>query len=204
MPSVVSMPTHRARIMALGGVDRMPRAEPWAEEKPMANDTLVVIASEYDREADALADFDDLRKLYDVEETGDTFDAAVLTRKPNGKVEIVKRVSAPTRHGASVGLGSGLALGAALALFPAITLAGALLAGGTLGAGAGAIAGHMVSGMSRSDLKELGELLDNGTSGLVVVAARNVEAMVEDTTKRAKNRAKAPLQANVDAMKKEL
>jgi uncharacterized membrane protein len=170
----------------------------------MANDTLVVIANQYDREADALADFDDLRKLYDEEEIGETFDAAVLTRKANGKVEIAKRVAGPTRHGASVGLGSGLALGAALALFPAISLAGALVAGGTLGAGAGAIAGHMVSGMSRSDLKELGELLDNGTSGLVVVAATNVETMVEDATKRAKRRTKAQLQADVDAMKKEL
>jgi len=170
----------------------------------MANDTLVVIANQYDREADALADFEELRKLYDKEEIGEAFDAAVLTRKDNGKVEIAKRVAGPTRHGASVGLGSGLALGAALALFPAISLAGALIAGGTLGAGAGAIAGHMVSGMSRSDLKDLGEVLDNGTSGLVVVARTNVETMVEGATTRAKHRAKAQLQADVDAMKKEL
>jgi len=170
----------------------------------MANDTLVVIANQYDREADALADFDDVRTLYDELGTIDTFDAAVLTRKSNGKVEIVKRVAGPTRHGAAVGLGAGLALGAALALFPAITLAGGLLAGGTLGAGAGAIAGHMVSGMSRSDLKDLGEVLDNGASGLVVVARTNAEAMIEDATTRAKHQAKAQLQADVDAMKKEL
>jgi hypothetical protein len=75
----------------------------------MANDTLVVIANQYDREADALADFGELRTLYDKEEIG-----------------------------------------------------------------------------------------------LVVVAATNVETMVEATTKRAKNRAKAPLQADIDAMKKEL
>jgi uncharacterized membrane protein len=114
----------------------------------MANDNLVVIANQYDREADALADFDDLRKRYVKEEIGETFDAAVLTRKANGKVEIAKRAVGETRHGASVGLGSGLAIGAALALFPAISLAGALVAGGTLGAGAGAIAGHMVSGIA--------------------------------------------------------
>jgi uncharacterized membrane protein len=174
------------------------------EEDAMADDRLVVIANQYDSEADALADFEDLRRLYDAEEIGDTFDAAVLTRKPNGKVDIVKRVSQPTRHGAGVGLGGGLALGAALAVFPAISLAGALVAGGTLGAGAGAIAGHMVSGMSRSDLKDLGEVLDNGTSGLVVVAATNVETMVKDATKRTKHQAEVQLQADVDAMKKEL
>ena len=170
----------------------------------MANDSLIVIANQYDREADALADFEDLRTRYGKEEIGETFDAAVLTRKANGKVDIVKRAVGETRHRAGVGLGTGLALGAALALFPAISLAGGLVAGGTLGAGAGAIAGHMVSGMSRSDLKDLGEMLDNGTSGLVVVARPNAETMVEDATKRAKNRVKAPLQADVDAMKKEL
>jgi uncharacterized membrane protein len=119
-------------------------------------------------------------------------------------VDIAKRAVGQTRHRAGVGLGSGLAVGAALALFPAISLAGALVAGGTLGAGAGAIAGHMVSGMSRSDLKDLGELLDNGTSGLVVVARPNVETMVENATTRAKSRTKAQLQADVDAMKTEL
>ena len=170
----------------------------------MANDTLVVIANQYEREADALADFDDVRRRYDELGISDTFDAAVLTRKANGKVEIVKRVAGPTRHGAAVGMGAGLALGAALALFPAITLAGGLLTGGTLGAGAGAIAGHMVSGMSRSDLKNLGEVLDNGTSGLVVVAATTLESRVEDAAKRSQHQAKAPLQADVDAMKKEL
>jgi uncharacterized membrane protein len=170
----------------------------------MANDTLVVIANQYDREADALADFEELRKLYEKEEIGDTFDAAVLTRKANGKVDIVKRAVGQTRHRAGVGLGTGLAVGAALALFPAISLAGALVAGGTAGASAGAVAGHLASGMSRSDLKDLGEVLDNGTSGLVVVSATNVETMVVDATKRAKHQAKAQLKADVDAMKKDL
>jgi uncharacterized membrane protein len=170
----------------------------------MADDTLVVIAKQYDSEADALADFEDLRTRYDKEEIGDTFDAAVLTRKANGKVDIVKRAVGQTRHRSGVGLGTGLAVGAALALFPAISLAGALVAGGTAGASAGAVAGHMASGMSRSDLKDLGEVLDNGTSGLVVVARTNHETMVEDATTRAKHQAQAQLQADVDAMKKEL
>ena len=170
----------------------------------MANDRFVVIANQYDSEADALAEFEDVRKLYDELGIFDTYDAAVLTRKADGQVEIVKSAAGPTRQGAALGLFGGLALGAALALFPAITVAGGLLAGGTLGAGAGAIAGHMVSGMSRSDLKDLGELLDNGTSGLVVVVESVVQARVEATIKRAKRQAKAPVQADVDAMKKEL
>jgi uncharacterized membrane protein len=170
----------------------------------MALDTFVVTANQYDSEADALADYDDVRKLYTELGIIDTYDAAVLTRKADGTVDIVKRVEEPTRQGAALGLLGGLALGAALALFPAITLAGGLLAGGVLGAATGAIAGHVVGGMSRSDLKDLGELLDNGTSGLVVVAATDVAARVEAATKRAKKQAKAQLQADTDAMKKEL
>jgi 23S rRNA-/tRNA-specific pseudouridylate synthase len=53
-------------------------------------------------------------------------------------------------------------------------------------------------------LKDLGELLDNGTSGLVVVARTNATTMVEDATTRATRRANAQFQADVDAMKKEL
>jgi hypothetical protein len=68
----------------------------------------------------------------------------------------------------------------------------------------GAVAGHVAGGMKRSDLKDLGELLDNGTSGLLVVAATDVEARVDAAITRAKKRAKARLQADTDALKQEL
>jgi len=58
--------------------------------------------------------------------------------------------------------------------------------------------------MRRSDLKDLGELLDNGASGLLVVAATDVEARAEAAITRAKKRAKARLQADTDALKKEI
>jgi hypothetical protein len=58
--------------------------------------------------------------------------------------------------------------------------------------------------MKRSDLKDLGELLDTGTSGLLVVAATDVEAKAEAAITRAKKRAKAQVQADADALKKEL
>jgi hypothetical protein len=47
-------------------------------------------------------------------------------------------------------------------------------------------------------------LLDNGKSGLVVVAASDVASKVEAAITRAKKRAKAQLQTDVDAMKKEI
>ena len=172
----------------------------------MSLDTYVVLANQYNNESDALADYEAVRKLYSDLGIIDTYDAAVVTRKPNGKVEIVKRTEEPTRHGAAAGFLVGLAVGAAVALFPAASLGlvAGLVGGGAIGAGVGAVAGHVAGGMKRSDLKDLGELLDNGTSGLLVVAATDVEARVDAAITRARKRAKAQLQADTDALKKEI
>lgn len=172
----------------------------------VALDTFVVLTNQYGSESDALADYDAVRKLYTDLGIIDTYDAAVITRKPGGKVEIVKRTEEPTRKGAVRGLVVGLAVGAAITLFPAagIGLVTGLLEGGFGGAVIGAVAGHVAGGMKRSDLKDLGELLDNGTSGLVVVAATDVESRVDAAITRAKRRAKAQLQTDTDALKQEI
>jgi len=172
----------------------------------MSLDTFVVLANQYNTESDALADYDAVRKLYTDTGIIDTYDAAVLTRKPDGKVDIVKRTEEPTRQGAARGFLVGLAVGAVVALFPAagLGLTAGLLGGGAIGAGAGAVAGHVAGGMKRSDLKDLGELLDDGTSGLLVVAATDVEAKVEAAITRAQKRAKAQLQADTDALRKDI
>ena len=52
----------------------------------MSLDTFVVLANQYNNESDALADYDAVRKLYTDTGIIDTYDAAVLTRKSNGKV----------------------------------------------------------------------------------------------------------------------
>lgn len=172
----------------------------------MALDSYVVLAAQYDSQADAIADYDAVRKLYTDLGIIDTYDAAVVTRKTDGKVDIVKRVEEPTRHGAAGGLMIGLAVGAVVALFPAagLALSAGILGGGAIGAGAGAVAGHVVGGMTRSDLKELGELLDKSTSGLLVVAATDVEAKVDAVIKRAKKRASAQLRTDTEALKREI
>jgi uncharacterized membrane protein len=166
-------------------------------------DTYVVLANQYDTEAAALDDYDAVRKLYTDLGIIDTYDAAVLTRKPGGKVKIVKRVEEPTRQGGALGMMGGLAVGVVAALFPGVGLAG-VIAGSAIGAGFGAAVGHVMGGMSRSDLKELGELLDRGTSGLLVVAAADIEAKVNAAITRAKKRTKAQLQADTDELKREI
>ncbi len=98
----------------------------------------------------------------------------------------------------------GLAVGALVALFPAVAIGTSLIAGSAIGAAAGAIAGHVARGMKRSDLKELGELLDQGKSGLVVVAATDLEAKVNAAITRSQKRAKAIVQADANTLKADI
>ena len=139
----------------------------------------VTFAAAYPTLADAEADYDAVKSLYYDNGIADTFDAAVITRGADGKVKIVKKHEEPTRHGGWAGAGIGLAVGAIVALFPGAAVPLALAAGTAGGAAIGAVAGHVSEGLDRKDLKDLGELLDEGDSGLVVVAATDVSARVE-------------------------
>src|SRR5512132_4458399 len=116
----------------------------------------------------------------------DAYDAAVLERRDDGKVKIAKQHETPTRVGGVLGGGVGLATGLVVALFPFAAIGGGLLAGTTAGGAIlGAVAGHAAAGMSRDDLKELGEHLDAGQAGLVVVAVSDMGAKVEEAMARA-------------------
>jgi uncharacterized membrane protein len=170
----------------------------------MTMDTFTLIASQYVSEEDALADYDAVRSAYVDLGIIDTYDAAVVTKQPDGKVKIVKTVEEPTRQGAIGGLAIGLAVGALVALFPAVALGAGLAIGGASGAVLGATAGHVAAGMSRSDLKDIGELLDSGTSGLVVVAATDVEARVEAAIQRGKDIAKKQVQLDANGLKADI
>jgi uncharacterized membrane protein len=170
----------------------------------MALDTFTLIASQYAFEEDALADYDAVRSAYEDLGVIDTYDAAVVTKDADGKVKIVKKVEEPTRQGALGGLAIGLAVGALVALFPAVAIGAGLAVGGAAGAALGATAGHVVAGMSRSDLKELGELLDAGTSGLIVVAAADMEARVEQAIQRGKDVVKKQVQLDADGLKADI
>ena len=170
----------------------------------MALDTFTLIASQYALEEDALDDYDAVRAAYEDLGVIDTYDAAVVTKDPEGKVRIVKKVEEPTRHGAVGGLAVGLAVGALVALFPAVAIGAGLAVGGVAGAALGATAGHVAAGMSRSDLKDLGELLDAGTSGLIVVAAADMEARVEGAIQRGKDIMKKQVQLDANGLKTDI
>ena len=148
-------------------------------------DTLYVLAAAYDDVSAAVEDYEAVKALYYAVKTSHEFDAAVIAKDARGKVSIVKKHEQPTRHGAAVGLGWGLAAGVAAALFPPVGILGALAVGAGGGAAVGAVTGHASGGMSRSDLKDLGETLDAGTAGLLVVYEANLEEQIRASVKAA-------------------
>ena len=57
----------------------------------MALDTFVVFGASYEKDEDAVADYDAVHELYVKSGLIDTYDAAVITRREDGKVKIVKK-----------------------------------------------------------------------------------------------------------------
>lgn len=152
----------------------------------MAVDTFFAYIGVYGSVDGALADYDAVHALHTEAGLIDAYDASVVERTADGKVKIVKKHETPTRVGGVLGGGVGLATGLVIALFPAAAIGGGLLLGTTAGGAVlGSVAGHAAAGMSRSDLKDLGEHLDKGQAGLVVVAVADMEAKVEAAMKRA-------------------
>ena len=141
----------------------------------MAIDTFMVYAGVYPSVAAAEADYDLVKALHREAGLIDAYDAAVVERRPGGKTKIVKKHETPTRVGGVLGGGLGLATGVVVVLFPFAAIGGGLLAATTAGGAVlGALAGHAAAGMSRGDLKELGEYLAAGEASLVVVSVTNL------------------------------
>lgn len=167
----------------------------------MAIDTFFVFTGVYGDVEDALADYDAIKVLHTEADLIDAYDAAVIERSESGKVKIVKKHETPTRVGGVLGGGIGLATGVVIALFPAAAIGGGLLLGTTAGGALlGSLAGHAAAGMRRSDLKDLGEALDDGQAGLVVVAVADMEAKIEHAMKKAQKVEAKKLEADAAAI----
>ena len=152
----------------------------------MPFDTLIAFVAVYENVEAAEEDYERVKELHTEAQLIDAYDAAVVERRADGKTKIVKKHETPTRVDGVLGGGVGLATGLVVALFPFAAVGGGLLAA-TTGGGAilGAVAGHAAAGMSRSDLKDLGEHLDSGQAGLVVVAVSDMQAKVAAALERA-------------------
>jgi uncharacterized membrane protein len=166
-----------------GSVDVAPRAreaqEAQEEEQDMAKpESIFIFIGTYQDEAQAQEDYRVVKDLHSAGAVG-TYDAAVVTKAFNGKVHVNKDEMA-TRHGAWGGAAAGAVVGI---LFPPSILGTALV-----GAAIGGVGGHLWRGMSRADVKELGDIIDDGQAALVVVGESKMGQAVQKATLRAEKR----------------
>jgi uncharacterized membrane protein len=167
----------------------------------MAVDTFMAFVGVYPGVAEAEADYQLVKDLHTEAGLIDAYDAAVIERRDDGKVKIARKHETPTRVGGVLGGVVGLATGLVIALFPFAGIGAGLLAATTAGGAVlGAVAGHAAAGMSRDDLKELGEQLDAGQAGLVVVGVSDMGAKIERAMRRAEKVQAKQLKADTAAI----
>ena len=138
-------------------------------------DAVFIYIGTYPDEAAARADYEVVRDLHAVGAVG-TYDASVVTKDDAGKVHVNKDEMV-TRHGAWGGAAVGAVVGI---LFPP-----AIIGTAVVGAAVGGVGGHLWRGMSRSDVKEFGDIIDQGQAALVIVGESKLEQAVDKANLKA-------------------
>ena len=138
-------------------------------------EAVFIYVGTYPTWAAAQADYDVVKDLHAAGGVG-TYDAAVVTKDDGGNVHVNKDDMA-TRHGAWGGAAVGALVGI---LFPP-----SIIVGAAVGAGVGGVGGHLWRGMSRADVKDLGEIIDDGQAALVIVGERKLQQAVDKAALKA-------------------
>ena len=133
-------------------------------------DAVFIYIGTYPSEAAAQADYDVVKDLHAAGAVG-TYDAGVVTKDDGGYVHVINKDEMATRHGAWGGAAVGALVGI---LFPPT-----IVVSGAVGAAVGGVGGHLWRGMSRADVKELGEIIDDGQAALVIVGQSKLEQAVD-------------------------
>jgi uncharacterized membrane protein len=132
-------------------------------------DAVFIYIGTYPSKAAARADYDIVKDLHSAGAVG-TYDAALVTKDDAGKVHVNKDEMA-TRHGAWGGAAVGAVVGI---LFPPSIIGTAIV-----GAAVGGVGGHLWRGMSRADVKEFGDIIDEGQAALVIVGESKLQQAVD-------------------------
>jgi uncharacterized membrane protein len=149
-------------------------------------EAVFIYIGTYPSEAAARDDYDVVKDLHAAGAVG-TYDAAVVTKDYEGKVHVNKDEMA-TRHGAWGGAAVGALVGI---LFPP-----AIIGTAVVGAAVGGVGGHLWRGMSRSDVKEFGDLIDAGQAALVIVGESKLQEAVEKAGLKAEKHIAKELDVN--------
>ncbi len=160
----------------------------------MTDRPVFLYAAIYDDVTDAEADYEAVFDLHAMGAIG-TFDSAVIRKEEDGKVRVTK-TEKPTQHGAWTGAGVGALVGI---VFPPAILGSAIV-----GASAGGLIGHLRRGISRDDLKELGEELEAGNAAVIVIGESKIEEQLEKAAARATKLIEKQIDADAEELKREI
>ncbi len=150
------------------------------------SDGVFIFIGTYASEVDARADYQVVKDLHAGGAVG-TYDAAVVTKDDKGKVHVNKDETT-TRHGAWGGAAAGALIGI---LFPPSIIGSAIV-----GAAVGGVSGHLWKGMSRADVKEFGDAIDEGEAALVIVGESTVQAALERAELKARKHVSKELEVD--------
>ena len=185
---------HRSRLkLAVTGVAPHERGRQHRRGSKMANpDGVFIYLGTYPDEASARGDYDVVKDLHATGVVG-TYDAAVIRKDENGKVHVNKDEMA-TRHGGWGGAAAGAVIGI---LFPP-SIIGTAIVGGAIGG----VSGHLWRGMSRADVKDLGDVIDAGQAALLIVGESTIQEAVDKAQLKAKKHITKELNANAKEVDK--
>jgi uncharacterized membrane protein len=154
---------------------------------------MIVFAGQYADLEEAKLDFEGLKELKHMDFVGN-YEAALFTKTEDGKVKIVNTDATERTQGAKIGAVTGAVLAV---IFPP-----SLLAGAAVGAGAGALVGNFTKVISRSDIKEIGEMLDTGQAGIVFIGEATLEAGMRKLLKRVAKEMKVQVDEDAEELKR--
>jgi len=160
----------------------------------MSDEPIFLYLATYDSEADAKLDYDAVKELHSAGVIG-TYDAAIITKDADGKVKIHKHEK-PTQHGAWTGVAVGAVVGI---LFPP-----GLIVGAAIGGLAGGAIGHFWKGMSRKDVMELGELMDDSSAALLIVGKSKLDKAIDKAITHAVKTVEKEIKADQKELDKEI
>ena len=158
----------------------------------MSNEPVFLFVGIYNDPTIASDDLDIVRDLHDAKIIG-TYDAGIATKDDEGNVSIKRSGS---QHAGWTGVAAGAVVGL---LFPPSILGMAAVGGAT-----GGIIHHFSRALSRSDVKELGDLLDSGQAALIVIGKDRISAELEKAGLHAEKRTEKELSVDSGDLQSQL
>ncbi len=136
----------------------------------MTAKTLTAFVATYDDVADAREDFNEIKQAHRQDFIG-SYDAAIVSKDENGKIQIDSVSDEAGRKWIWAGLGAGALIGL---IFPP-----SILATSAIGALSGAVIGRFRDGISHTDLDLIGEAISGDNAALVVIAEDRITEALE-------------------------